>query len=239
MIDHCEVRPNGKLFLKKFGNPDMDVTSIAYKFLWREVVFADGATLNDLLLIVKENVELFDSIIGCWCKEYIQQLNEESEATKDIQYLEFSWQSDVIDDFYHPGKNMLCGNIYPRFSGIGQNDTYAMSFTHMSSMKHFPIKLKSEYTIFKESDFYRDGKKFGYDKIKMSDYEIKFDNCTYSFGQVLFAFFYEVSWFGKPAQRDEARDEILSSVEDARNHPEKLLTSEEVFDKLRKGLKKD
>ena len=241
-----EIRRGGKLIrtfwhfdpeVKEGDYLDDDVTDSAFSKLFGTCTIEEGLTLKDILLLLNSNIFIFDAVIGNWCRELVVEgLRESSSKEKSsIEYLELYW------DLYKEGNQSLSSYAFPSLHGIGfaqkedlyQNQilmckagariNYAVELTPANELAHLPIRLASELTITDQS-------------YKPDDL-LKFKECEYTLGQILYGVVWELSFFGNPASRDKMGEELANRVKDIEDGKVKTIPWEEVKTKLEKKLK--
>lgn len=77
---------------------EKDVTDSAIRRLWDDCTLEDGVTLKSIFTLLNSDIDLFDLVIGNWCKEIVtegltQTPGEYSEIydPDGIEYLELYW----------------------------------------------------------------------------------------------------------------------------------------------------
>lgn len=111
---------------------EKDVTESAIRRLWDDCTLEDGVTLKSIFTLLNSDINLFDLVIGNWCKEIITegltQPPAEYSGTYDpdgIEYLELYWSLarnalwNESRGAFDSGITELQGTKRANFHGIG------------------------------------------------------------------------------------------------------------------------
>lgn len=111
---------------------ERDVTDTAIRRLWDGCTLEDGVTLRSIFTLLNSEIDLFDLVIGNWCKEIITegltQPSAEYTGIYDpdgIEYLELYWylarcaQWNEVKEAYDSDLTELQGTKRAGFHGIG------------------------------------------------------------------------------------------------------------------------
>lgn len=220
----------GRLLLRHW-DPDTksylthDVTAKAPKFLFVPCELEDGVILEHLFRIVSQNIELYEEIIGLWCREFIKEaFSSETPITdasafetdsNELEYLELHWN---IAPYYVEERDLrlaLCGFQFPEFSGMGpilekklhgknpgERVVYGVDFTSTKKLKHLPLKINNKARISLHAN-------------QEDAQTIEMESPT--LGQIIHGIFWELSFFGGPSARDSKAKEfdlILENIDE-------------------------
>jgi hypothetical protein len=197
-----ELTENGKYIY-------LDVTNELPNHLFERVRFVDDLCLKDILVLVKNNIDFIDPIVGNWCREIVEKgltniKPYESEYDSDgIEYLEFYRYLTLERDYREADsseKKMIEGIDELSFHGVGfelQEDhnhhstgtriNWSLGFIKINEIADTPIKINPEIPIH-NMDGTRD---------VVGAYEPRLIN-------VIRELFYELSWYGPPDDKDES-----------------------------------
>jgi hypothetical protein len=200
---------------------ERDATQSAIRCLFEECGLAPDATLKDVLLLLDTELDAFDAVFGHRLKEIVEEGLRGPEPKKPAfeiktEYLELYWWLKLQTS---DGKTSLLGTAFPMFHGLGkileaddgpykkgERTPYALDFLSAKSLAGLPLKLKNEAKVGADSldDF-------------MVPYSValKADRAPMTLGQIIQGIVFELSFWGAPADRDEAAKEILARGADA------------------------
>lgn len=111
---------------------EKDVTDSAIRRLWDDCTLEDGVTLKSIFTLINSDLDLFDLVIGNWCKEIVTegltQPSGEYSGIYDpdgIEYLELYWTlvrsplwNETKEEF-DSDISELNGTDRPDFHGVG------------------------------------------------------------------------------------------------------------------------
>lgn len=162
----------------------IDVTDSAPTLLFEPCQLADKVTLRDVFLLLQNHIEVFDKLLGNWCKSYTEEaLSKKDAVDHAFDYLEIYHTLEVEDD-------ELLGMDRPDFHAVSKDDVYSVSFLPLYEYVDCPLVLGKT-----QMD---DGKTF---------YESPF-----TLGKILYGILWEISFYGPPANRDEKGKELKESA---------------------------
>ena len=239
-------------------NPDCDeyvkkkiATIIPH--LREEVTLSEDYTLEDLFKIIEADARLFDIIFSSELGHhpislYIDDIHKEAppiDQDDNMEFLEVQWCCNC-EDYKAQGFGTRDENsieFYLDFHGWGtwENDAnspypdgqkggFAIEYTPLAALKHYPLKLKTKTKIYLCNGEYEK------DEDGNMGQKILFEGHRYFSVYDLFAsILYEISWGGSPENRDEFFEDVKEDVTDAK---ERLEAGEEFpsFDELKKEL---
>lgn len=234
MSEKLEIRKGGKLFetcwiynkeTEEGHYEDTDVTEYASRFLFDVCEFESGITLKDIFLLLNSNLDIFDSIIGNWCKEIVTEglTGAEKPYTgeyniDEVEYLELSWNISSDDDVpsftgYHrpdlhgmgfelkEDKLLEWGDVEcPK----GKRQSYAVEMSPTNEMINFPVVLNNKFEV------YEDNHKKDNFMSKITEYQ----GASFTLGNILEGIMWELSFYGKPEKRDEVVKDIKGRIAD-------------------------
>jgi len=239
-------------------NPDCDeyvskLVDSLIPHLRCSVVVHDGFTLEDLFKILEKEVKKYDIIFGSDLGHYPLSLyiddikKDAGDVVKDgMEYLEVYWTCNCEayeQRGYKEWKNSI--EISADFHGWGtwtddpntpwpdgQRGGFAIEFTPLAELKHYPLKVRTQTKIYLDDGTYdndEDGNMVSKVLFEGEKYFSVFDFIS--------AILYEISWGGSPEQRDGKMEEIEASAADVK---EKIdagdIESFKSFDELRDSL---
>jgi hypothetical protein len=187
---------------------NLDITDKLSNYLFERVRFVDDLRLKDILLLVKNNIDFLEPIIGNWCREIVEKgltnIKPYSNTydSDGIEYLEFYRYLQIEKDYREKadsGKRLVEGIDELSFHGIGfeLKDEYnyhskgtrinwSLGFTKVNEIADTPIRINPEIPIY-NIDCTRD---------VVGAYEPRLIN-------IIRELFYEMSWYGPPDDKDE------------------------------------
>lgn len=217
---------------------DFDRTENAIRHLFDACELEEGITLKDVFLLLNTELDIFDSVLGNWCKEIVTEgLSKEPKiydlsvySPDQIEYLELYFTPGYES---YEGKDSFYGFSRPDFHGVGvvlqeEKDFYkkgeripwGISFTPANELINIPVKLNKEFTIYHSilsKPEYDGSPDFGVIK--------RFNNPQYTLGHILNGIIWEMSFYGGP----ETRDGFNKELHDTKNElEERLKNGEEV-----------
>ena len=239
-MEKLEIRKGGKLIetrwvfdeVKDHGSyQDFDVTDQAIRKLFEICELEQGVTLKDIFLLINTELELFDAVIGNWCKEIVTEgLNKPAkpyDLTKydpeQIEYLELKYApeySDNVDEGKH-----LYGFSRPDFGGVGvvlKNDgdidhfkkgeriPWGVSFIPTNELINIPVKLSDTFEVYPSIL----NKNYKNNPSKKLQPEAKFKGPEYTLGGIVYGIIWELSFHGGPNQRDNFYKDLKNQVEE-------------------------
>lgn len=214
-MHNLEIHPGGKLFWYPIGKPKREVSEISYSFLFEKCIIADGVTLRDIFLLLKQNEDIYDKILGNWLRDFLKEAFTLSEEKTDLDYLALEWQT-VIESTYsesNPGETGIYGNCFPELNGYGPGPDsnvevirWAISMTPVSKMIDLPLRFLKRYQIVNQVTHHEAWKNGG--DTLVDSHTQEFDDSEVLFGQILHGIMYEISFYGPPKDRDGTRESM-------------------------------
>lgn len=247
MSEKLEIRKGGKLVqtkwvydkvAKKGEYVDFDRTDNALRHIWDNCVLSPDVTLRDIFLLINTEIDVFDAIIGNWCKEIVTegltQPAKPYDLTKydpeQIEYLELRYTPEYDDD--GNGGEELMGIHRPDFGGVGielQNDgdqehykkgdriPWGISFSKANDLINIPVKLADKFDIYEGILKWKAGEG---PKLLGS-----FKNPPYTLGGILEGIIWEMSFHGGPEKRDTFSTELKDTVARIKSGEEELISN--------------
>jgi len=246
----------GQLLLRRW-DPDTrsylthDITAKAPRFLFVPCELEDGVILEHIFKLINQNIELYEEIIGLWCREFVEEAFS-SESNPDVtkhpntdptmletdpgalEYLELHWN---IAPYYVEERELrlaLCGFQFPEFSGMGpilekklhgknpgERVVYGIDFTSTKKLKHLPLKVNNKARITLHAN-------------QEDTQIIEIESPT--LGQIIHGIFWELSFFGGPAARDSKAKEFDSILENIDEELKNAKPWDEVKKNFEEGL---
>jgi hypothetical protein len=201
--------------------------SLSYYFRYL-VIFDENLTVENFLRhLIPETLVLntvFQSYLGgCPLEPFFQELEQEAseEPNEDIEYVEFYWATEIYDNEF---------DEYCSYHGIGKPDeegfrtNWSFSFSPLSNWKHHRLVLNHEYVI---EQYHFQGE--GWDTKYQGKNTLFKGKKEFTLWDILSAFFFEISFFGSPENRDEKAAEIEQISEEYENGNMETITLEEVI----------
>lgn len=196
-----------------------DVTDQAIRLMFDVVELEEGVTLKDLFLLMNTELDIFDAMIGNWCKEIVTEgLTKEPKQygtydSQEIEFLELYW------NLWYDGKTpSFRGFSRPDLHGLGyvlQEDLmhswgeiewpkghripWSLSFQSSNKLINIPIKLASEVPVYNDNLD---------DKDNWHRVLTTYQGAEYTLGNILYGIIWELSFHGGPESRDEAGAEL-------------------------------
>lgn len=248
-MERIEIKKDGKLYKiewiydeeKHEGEyQDIDITEHAIKYLLDgPCTIADGITLRDIFLLLNTKIEMFDAVLGNWCKEIVEEgLNKESirpEEYKDIGYLELYWHYELNDHWNikkegYDKESSLEGTLRPGFHGVSHSSegitNWGLSYSPANELIDIPIKLSSKLDIYDSRS--HDDKSLEERRIAWQNKMLSADHSYYTLGNVLDGIIYELSFHGGPEDRDKHCKELKELTESIIAGEEEMKPWEEI-----------
>jgi hypothetical protein len=122
-----QIRKDGKLFKTRWVYDEAkeegswvatEVTERAVTLLFERCDVEDGVTVRDVFLLLNTELEIFDTIIGNWCKDIVTEglkPKGNNDFTDGIEFLELYWHI-YKDSDYDTKKSFFGGYLFPQFT---------------------------------------------------------------------------------------------------------------------------
>lgn len=177
----------------------------------------EGTTLRDIFNIV-DQYKLLKTVIShyAWCHqidEFHAQAKEpysykDENSDEKIDYLEVLWHTD-----HQQYDDETTFGISTEFHGVGtmagEPTCFSVSCTPMQDLADLPIKLNKQVKIYSVWKLGKRVKEFPQEMITAT-------NC-FSLLEVLDAIYYDISFYGGPAENREFVEEMKETVEGIKN----------------------
>ena len=194
-----------------------DVTDVAIRSMWDCCELADDVVLQDIFLLLNTELDIFDAMIGNWCREIVTEglkAPKIPDLTDGMEFLELYWMYDLckkwIDD-KELDEYELVGNSFPGFHGWGVwpmdkdcgvpeavQGGYGVSFTPANELALYPLRLNKLLSITCDEDDRKN---------------INFPNPGFTLGNILYGIIWELSFHGGPTSRDEQSEQLKAMVD--------------------------
>lgn len=183
----------------------------------------DNVTLGDIFLIIKQNMDWWELILEDWSREFVDEalkpvLVTSVDENDPVEYLELYWGVEEWD-----GEISL--PTFMSFHGKGKPDeydcvNYGVSFTPANELAKLPIKVNTEFVIYKSLK-------------KSPFFEEKYKGVAKpTLFQIIYGIFWELSFYGGPEDRDAQFAELKRRCDEVKNGKAKLIPWEEVKENL-------
>lgn len=211
-----------------------DVGNRAIEFLFQPVKLADDLRLRDVFLLVQRNPELLRVLRRDWAEELLAEaLQGEAKPytgeydPEGIEFLELYAQWN-----YNSQTTEYTGISRLDFHGVGyelredvkQGDwvvhvagsrvQWGISFSPLGELLDIPLRLSPEVLICEDDTA---SGQWGCKVAEAVCFEV-------TLGQVLHGVFWELSFNGGPADRQQRRDELMTACEAAEEHSQGAAT---------------
>ena len=108
-MEVLKILPKGKLvkYYWKDGQKKVDVSDVAFRYLFDECIVDKKVTLRDIFLLMNHNAEIFNLVFGNWCIDFLKEALNKKSRKKDtsIEFLELYWH--IHKDKEYETKNQL------------------------------------------------------------------------------------------------------------------------------------
>lgn len=249
-----EIRQGGRLFKtkwvynkkeKKGRYVHEDVTDRAISMLFDSCSLEDGVTLRDVLLLLNTQLDMFDLVLGNWCKDIVEEGLKGPPKEKfqpDLEFLDLYFGCEIHD-------GVLSGYAFPDFHGEGfiaeedkhdkwghlevrkgDRQSWAIEFTPVNELAPVKLRLNEDFTV------------HDWDKLAANGYKhvdpLKF-KASFTLGHILYGILWELSFCGSPKMRQERLDDLNQRIKDVESGKVKTIPWEDVKKDLKEKPKKD
>lgn len=254
--EKLEIRKGGKLIETKWiydkvakqgAYHDIDRTDQAIRNLFEVCELAPDVTLKDIFLLLNSEIDIFDAVIGNWCKEIVTEGLTAPEKPYDlnvydpeqIEYLELRFTPEYESDG-DGTEDYLQGFTRPDFGGTGvelRNDgdqehyskgdriPWGISFTPANELINIPVRLAKDVAIYEGILKSKSG--------QMPNKLAEFKNPSFTLGQILEGIIWEMSFHGGPDKRDAFNKDLRETVDKIKSGEENLHTGQSFEDYLK------
>lgn len=232
---------------------DFDRTDKALKYIWDNCELEEGVTLRNIFELINTEIDIFDAIIGNWCKEIVTEGltgTPKKVGTYDPEAIEYLQVGTNIhyDDGSQYGPTFY-GYARADFGGVGyelkedklfdwiDKDTglpavewpkgeripWGISFTPANELIDLPVKLDTVARVYNDNHE---------DKKNYHNLLAEYKGATYTLGNILYGIIWEMSFHGGPDKRDAVGADLKQTVDDIKSGKGELIPAEEVFKDL-------
>lgn len=240
--DTLIITKGGKL-VNNYWNGDLmkyvqvDVTDKAICKINNHCILDDDVTLEDVFLLLNTEIDVFDAMIGNWCKDYVEEgLKHVINMTKDkasiynpdeIEYLELNW------DFYYDDNTKYGQSFYghdkPSFGGVGfklkedklceWKDKDGTDIIEWNKGSRIPWSLMGTpvYELKHLPVKLKDEIKVYNDNTESKDFHKiinTYKGASFTLHNILYGIIWELSFHGSPTKTIKFREEINKSVKE-------------------------
>lgn len=207
-MDSLIIKPGGKLFKKEWvyveedgeGHwEEEDITEKASAVLFYPPCdVAEGVTLRDIFLLLKADLDIYKIIFNYWVEEIVEEGLSPCEEETEVQFTEVYWGISYDDD-----DGYLYGADVASFHGVsfdenGDRTNWSVSLSPANTCADLPFKIGESYISA---------------ELKPGEWET-YDKTSITYGQILYAVLWELTWFGGPDKREKRRCEVNEAYED-------------------------
>lgn len=197
----------------------------AFPYLLDPVTSAEGATVNNILQIIRADVDLYAKLFKVpYLQELLDETRERTKGELPLEGISISWACETSD---YKGESDF--GLYPTASGIGPYDgeeydggpkvgeeinNYGLDFTPLSEMASLPLSInddvvmESSRKLSQSERKIRGGKKYDYVQTNLGKHQFTLLN-------IMDALIEEASFFGAPEDKKAAFDDLKDSVKEA------------------------
>lgn len=214
---------------REYQERDIPYEDFPVKFLHLGVEKVDGATVGDLVKILRSNVPLYSDLLDGSFLAAV--LDEKPPKKEDIHKVVFRWACEhnerkgEKDFFLHVDVSGVGPYEGEEIEGYGKKpgdiiDNWALDFTPLNSMLDVPIGLDDnvEMQISKKEK----GKKYEFSKMELGKWQFRLHD-------ILFGLVNEFTFHGDPEMRDGTIGMLKQRVEDIESGKEKTIPMEDVM----------
>jgi hypothetical protein len=216
--------------------------------LLREIEIVDDFTLVELCLTIRDSDEIdldtLSALIHCRLAPFIEECLRPSsppQCSLTLSAIQVAWQCEYDQpgetrwsptttlrlDVYGVGEiwkdHQPGGQWYEKGKDVSRCNTYAIELTPLYELRHLPIKIDPTMRIACSDD------------PEKTPLEIPAPRVTLL--QLLYALFWEFSFFGTPTQRDAQTAELEETMRQIESGEARMIPWEEVKGELERKLK--
>ena len=225
-MEKLRISKGGKLIETKWHPEDRsykehDVTDQAIRCLFETCSLEEGVTLKDVFLLLNTELELFDAILGNWCKDIVTEGLTQPEKLYTGQYDPDGIEYLELYKTVHTQQDGSYGLTRPDFHGVGFELTedklfdwgdvewpkgeripWGLSFSKSNELINIPLKLDNKLNVYDDDHDSADwGKKL-----------FTIEKPDFTLGDILNGVIWELSFHGGPDKRDELGSELHDIV---------------------------
>lgn len=241
---------------------EKDVTDSAIRRLWDDCTLENGVTLKSIFTLLNSEIDLFDLVIGNWCKEIVTEGLTQPPAEYSgiydpdgIEYLELYW-SLARSALWNENKKAfdsditeLQGTKRANFHGIGyelkedklhdwknEDGTDAVEWSKGGripwGMSFTAANAHINYPVKLAQKMIIERKQKTKDNHLTQPPVAIFERSVYTLADILYGIIWELSFHGGPRERDEKSEELKESVDKIRDGSAKTVSWEEFLKEL-------
>lgn len=188
--EYLFVAKDGKTYYKAYQKHKKEIELNGYILASIPVVFDKEATTEVLFKIIEDNPHLKDSMF--YFDDFNKEFNQESEDTYEGK-LNFYWWGIEVED-------KVIDTMIPKMEVDMIDETgerYSIEFLSVNKLKNLKINVDPTFNI--------------YDKENKPVYTL----ISYpTLFHILYGFFWEISFFGNPEDRENKSNELQESLKD-------------------------
>lgn len=167
--------------------------------------FEDGATFKNLVEFMTPNIDIWDALIGNWCKEIVTEAANKPVEPLNIEYICISQNIETsvgIED-----KQACYRGLPLDISGKSADNEIntSLSFIPANDLIHLPIKIDYQVRI----------NHTNYDTHEYTTTEL--GTCMPTMFEVVYSIFWELSFHGSPEKRDKEHQDLLDAIKEVRS----------------------
>lgn len=196
----------------------VDVTDPTFLYLHMPCELDDDVTLRDVLVILKNDMEMYSILLRNWVDELVEEgLAESVNKSNNLDYLELYW---AFEKTTYKGATEFSGHFFPQFHGWGTWDDpaagggkggIAIEFTPVNELADVPLRLREGVEITHNN---LDAKWSTLAELAtQEDPAVVIQACPYSLFHILYGIVWELSFCGSPKDRDIRAKELRDTVE--------------------------
>lgn len=197
---------------KAIASPDL------FSYWQSDLTIKPGCTLGQLIKHIKPECDILEMLADCSIEPFLVEAAAGPAAEQTVEQIEAKKYLEIEK---YKGTRTLHQRVDCNGRIKGDKELYALDFTPVTKL------LNAELVLIETAELYED--------FKLKD---SF-TVTITLGEYLTGLFSELCFHGAPKDRDERLQEIVRRADEAREHPEKMLSWEEVKDKIDKKLNRE
>ena len=199
--EYLYVNKDGDCFYKRYSERKVECNINPYTIGSTPVIFDKNATVESLFKLVEKNPMI--KVILPYADDFIKESKTEKKVNNVNGNLNFYWYGEDVDLKYF--------NIaYPKMEveGIDENnEAFGIDFLSTSDIKDLKLTFDCNVVIYKDNK------------------PIKTIYTHPTLFHVLYGLFWELSFYGKPEDRDAKSKELLQSINEMKKGDLKCLES--------------
>jgi len=210
MSEYIEFTSNGFILnewdksKKEYVKKKVKKSKILTYLRW-ECRIAEGTTLKQIFKTIDryKTLKFFISQYS-WCpqiEEFQAQVKEpmrqiENNKITHLEICRFVKLSEYLDKKFFTS--------YTEFYGVGEKETYSISYSPLWQFADTPVKLKEEVTLYKN----------------LENNAIEKRNSDFSLLDVLDTIYWDISFIGGPAENSDFLESLSQKLDEYMNYPQ-------------------